>query len=191
MEELLADAEARGDTAAAQLMAVSSREAELAQVWCGASHCHSDTQWGGGCASQGGACAGCATHANFYARCWCVCVCLCVCKPAVEAQAPACGARTVVRHREGPLPYAYDPSQPSLRRVHVYALCLQEIRSLQSQLDRTHFEKTRAQRSLDPITAKYEAMKKDLRAAAVPVAGQLSGDAYVHATRAQQGHLAH
>eukprot|EP00198_Chlamydomonas_reinhardtii_P001890 XP_001691226.1 predicted protein [Chlamydomonas reinhardtii] len=44
----------------------------------------------------------------------------------------------------------------------------QELRQLQMALDRLHFEKSRMQRAHDPLVAKYDALKKDIRQAAVP-----------------------
>ncbi len=41
----------------------------------------------------------------------------------------------------------------------------QELRNLQVLLDRTQFEKSRMQRANDPLTAKYDALKKDIRQA--------------------------
>ncbi|KAG2490694.1 hypothetical protein HYH03_010855 [Edaphochlamys debaryana] len=48
-----------------------------------------------------------------------------------------------------------------------------ELRQLQAALDRTAFEKSRMQRAHDPLTAKYDALKKDIRqtVAAPPGAG--------------------
>lgn len=39
----------------------------------------------------------------------------------------------------------------------------QELRQLHMLLDRSQFEKNRMQRAHDPLTAKYDALKKDIR----------------------------
>lgn len=83
-------------------------------------------------------------------------------------------------------------------------------------LDRTQFEKSRMQRANDPLTAKYDALKKDIRQAGGPAVGvggmhtpggpglgwggsptqqqqhgyppaHVPGDAVVHAVRAPRG----
>ncbi|KAG2436130.1 hypothetical protein HYH02_011639 [Chlamydomonas schloesseri] len=54
----------------------------------------------------------------------------------------------------------------------------QELRQLQMALDRLHFEKSRMQRTHDPLVAKYDALKKDIRQAAVPGGGAVAQQQY-------------
>jgi hypothetical protein len=77
---------------------------------------------------------------------------------------------------------------PARMRGAAPSCAAQELRALQGLLDRTHYEKSRATRANDPLTAKYQALKQDLRAAAAAAPGgqarAVSPDAVVHAVRA-------